>query len=283
MRGSVRHLVLGCSDGLIAAVAVWLAFLLRFDGQVPGTYTRQFGLVIPLFVGVRLISFWACGLYRVLWRYASLRELLLGGVAILAASVVLFVVDGATSAINLPRSIYVIEALLFASGSASVRVLARLRRNGRLAKRGSPRRTRVLIVGAGDAGAMLVQEFEKQPHLGVDVVGLVDDDVTKLNRNLSGVRVLGRRDQVGELVRRHRVDQIIIAMPSVPSHVIQETINLCEDTGAKLKILPPLPAMMVGNVKVQDVRDVQIEDLLRREPVKTDLSLVSGTCEAGVS
>src|SRR5690606_4625761 len=93
---------------------------------------------------------------------------------------------------------------------------------------------------------------------------------------LGGVRVLGRRDQVGELVRRYRVDQIIIAMPSVPQRVIQETINLCKDTGAQLKILPPLPALMVGHVRVQDVRDVQIEDLLRREPVKTDLSLISG-------
>src|SRR5690606_41800582 len=122
-------------------------------------------------------------------------------------------------------------------------------RSTRHAKKRMPRRTRVLSKGAADAGAMLVQECEKHPHRGVDVVGLVDDDVTKINRQLNGVRVLGRRDQVGELVRRYRVDQIIIAMPSVPQRVIQETINLCKDTGAQLKILPPLPALMVGNVR----------------------------------
>lgn len=268
--------MLSCLDGLIAAVALWLALVLRFDGRVPDTYTQQLTLVIPLFVCVRLVSFWVFGLYRVLWRYASVRELLVGGLAILAASIVLFVGDWLNPSVNLPRSVYAIEALLFALGAGSIRIFARLRRIIRPSKERTPRRTRVLIIGAGDAGAMLVQEFEKQPHLGVDVVGLVDDDVTKINRQLNGVRVLGRRDQVGELVRRYRVDQIIIAMPSVPQRVIQETINLCKDTGAQLKILPPLPALMVGNVRVQDVRDVQIEDLLRREPVKTDLSLISG-------
>lgn len=100
--------MLGCLDGLIAAVAVWLALVLRFDGRVPNTYTQQLTLVIPLFVCVRLVSFWVFGLYRVLWRYASVRELLFGGVAILAASIVLFLVDWMSSSINLPRSVYAI-------------------------------------------------------------------------------------------------------------------------------------------------------------------------------
>src|SRR5690606_67125 len=166
------------------------------------------------------------GLYRVLWRYASVRESLFGGGAIPAASIVLFVGDWLNPSVNLPRSVYAIEALLFALGAGSIRIFARLRPRIRPSQERTPRRTRVPTSGAGGAGAMLVQEFEKQPHLGVEVVGLVDDDVTKINRQLNGVRVLGRRDQVGELVRRYRVDQIIIAMPSVPQRVIQETINM---------------------------------------------------------
>jgi len=276
LRARVRHFVLACLDGLIAGAAVWLALALRFDGRIPASYNSQLTIIIPLFIGIRLVSFWMLGLYRVLWRYASIRELLFGGLAVVVGSIVLFVVDWVSPGVNLPRSVYAIEALLFAVGTGSVRVFVRLRRSMRLSNERANRRTRVLIVGAGDAGAMLVQEFEKLPHLNVDIVGLVDDDVTKINRHLGRVRVLGRRYEVAEIVRRYRVDQIIIAMPSVSQNVIQETINLCKETGAQLKILPSLPELMVGHVRIQDVRDVQIEDLLRREPVKTDLSLISG-------
>lgn len=275
MKSRVRHLVLGCLDALVGVMAVWLALYLRFDGRIPLAYSQQLPAVALLFVLVRLTALWFFGIYRSLWRYASVPELFRAAAAIVAGSAVLFALGNFSSLMDLPRSVYVIEALLFAFGTGGIRMLARLRRHG-LARHRAPHRTRVLIIGAGDAGAMLVREFERQPHLGIDVVGLVDDDVSKLNRRLGSVRVLGSREQVPELVQRLGVDQIIIAMPSVEPGIVQETINICKETGAQLKILPPLPELMTGHVRVQDVRDVQIEDLLRREPVRTDLSLISG-------
>ncbi len=138
------------------------------------------------------------------------------------------------------------------------------------------RHKRVLIVGAGDAGFMLVREFEQQPHLGVHVVGLVDDDVTKINRTMGGVPVLGRHAEIPDIVKRHAVERIIIAMPSAGADVLRETMAICRDTDAELKTLPPVGELVAGRVRAQDVRDVRIEDLLRREPVATDLSAISG-------
>ena len=121
-----------------------------------------------------------------------------------------------------------------------------------------------------------MREFENQPWLGVKVVGLVDDDASKMNRSLHGVRVVGRRSEIPSLVRKYQANQVIIAMPSAPPKVIQETIELCKKSEAQVRILPPINDMIAGKVRAQDVRDVDIEDLLRREPVRTDLEAIAG-------
>lgn len=170
------------------------AIFLRFDGNVPTQYLNQLSTAIPLFVAVRLASLWVFRAYSSLWRYATLREALSAMAGIGVGSVVLFTVAMTTSVMRLPRSVFAIEALLFSLFAAAPRFLVRWRR-ARLHKTTQRRAKPVLIVGAGDAGSMLVREFDRQPHLGAHVVGFVDDDVTKIGRELNGVRVLGPREK----------------------------------------------------------------------------------------
>lgn len=275
MRARLRHLVLMIMDAAFAAFAVWSALYLRFDGNVPNQYIVQLPTIVPLFIVVRLSTFWVFRAYSSLWRYATTRDAVSAVTAVGAGAAILFGIAQTTSLMTLPRSVFAIEALLFVVLAAAPRFYVRWRR-ARMQSAVGQRGTRVLIVGAGDAGAMLVREFEQQPHLGVHVVGFVDDDVSKINRELGGVRVLGRREQIPDIVKRKAIQRIIIAMPSVDPSVIRETMAICKETGAELKMLPPVAELMSGQVRAQDVRDVRIEDLLRREPVTTDLSAISG-------
>lgn len=275
MRARLRHTVLVSLDALAAVASLWAALWLRFDGFVPAGYVSQLPMATVLFVVLRLTSLAVFRAYGTLWRYATLREALSAAFAVFMSVFLLFMLGTTTSVLTLPRSIYVIEPLLFALFAGLPRLVVRWRRivlqrsEGRQGKR-------VLIVGAGDAGAMLVREFEKQPHLDIHIVGFIDDDETKIHHKLRGVPVLGNRAQIPDIVKRKKIQRIIIAMPSVTPSVMRETMAICKETRAELKMLPPLAELVAGQVRVQDVRDVQIEDLLRRDPVETDLSAISG-------
>lgn len=275
MRSRFRHVVLAGIDVCVIALALWTALLIRFDGEIPAVYLQALTTAAPLLIIVRLVTFYLFGLYRSLWRYAGVREVLAVIGAVISGTVVFYGLNWAFQLFNLPLSAYAIELMATTLGIGGVRLLVRLRRIVHSAAP-SERRTRALIVGAGDAGSLLVREFENQPWLGVKVVGLVDDDASKMNRSLHGVRVVGRRSEIPSHVRKYQANQVIIAMPSAPPKVIQETIELCKKSEAQVRILPPINDMIAGKVRAQDVRDVDIEDLLRREPVRTDLEAIAG-------
>lgn len=286
MQARIRHVVLACMDAAIAAFAIWMALRLRFEGNIPAIYAEQLGLAVPLFITVRLGALAAFRAYRSLWRYATMREAITAGFAVVAGSLVLFAFDRWMDWILLPRGVYVIEAMLFLIGAGIPRLAVRWRRArlqrgewgaGSLRGRSDAESgTRVLVIGAGDAGAMLVREAQQQPGLGLRIIGMIDDDESKLRREIGGVPVLGGREHILDIVKRGRVEQIIIAMPSVEPEIVREIVSICANTGVRLRTLPPLEEMISGRVRVQDVRDVRIEDLLRREPVATDLSAISG-------
>src|SRR5690606_26418533 len=158
-------------------------------------YWSQLPTIIPLFVVVRIASLWAFRAYTSLWRYATLREALAGGAGVALGSVLLFTLAMTTTVIRLPRSVFAIEEPLFAVGEGAPRVAVGWG-CAWIQTAAGQRGKRVLIGGAGDAGSRLVRGFERRAHLGVHVVGLVDVDVAKINRELGGVRVLGRRRDI---------------------------------------------------------------------------------------
>jgi FlaA1/EpsC-like NDP-sugar epimerase len=177
--------------------------------------------------------------------------------------------------VTIPRSIPIIFLLLALVATAAPRLLARFdtirqRKRARMS-RVSP----VLIVGAGDAGRLTAREFQQNPQLGMEVVGFLDDDLAKQALQIHGIPVLGTRYDLPLVVKRLQIEQVIIAMPVAPGKVIRELVATCEQVGVQTKILPGIYDLLGGKVGVTALRNVQIEDLLRRTPVQTDTAAVS--------
>ena len=273
-----RHYLL--FDLLVLAVAPTLAIGLRYDGfarlpHLADPLAIVTGLSMLMYIG----AFVRFGLYRRYWRAATIEELLLVCGAVLTGfglsfgSVVLGQVLGAIPA-SFPRSEPVIQALLLlilVSGSRfSLRFVRRASRPA-----AGPGAQRVLIVGAGFAGQWLVRDLQRHgAQLGLRPVGFVDDDPAKQRLRILNLPVLGNREALESLVKDHRVDQVVIAIPSVHGRVIREVVAACERAGVPVKTLPGLSAILNGTVLVSQIRKVEIDDLLRREPIHTDTGAV---------
>ena len=268
------------ADALLLALAWYLAFLVRFDQGVPLRYDGFLGVdVFAVVVGVQLAVFVAFGLYQHWWRYVSIRDMwraiLAVTVGAIAAVVIIYLwrpVDG----LSIPRgivAIYWLFALAFITG---VRLLARtlIERPGR--GRFVARGKEALIVGAGDAGQLIIREMLKTPRLGYTPIGLVDDDPRKRNMRLHGVRVLGTTDQLPRLLVDNRPDEVIIAIPSGAGEVRQNVVNACRDAGVPVKTLPGVHELITGDLSLsRQLREVQVEDVLGREAVELDIPSIA--------
>ena len=263
-------------DLAVVLVAYFVPLVLRFEGGVPHLYWTNFWRFLPAAAAIHLTANALTGLYGQVWRYASVpeaRRILLaaaaGGGCVLAANEVS---GGAVRA--LPLSVVAFGAVLTLLGGGAARLVGRLFAD-RPAGRPPQERSRVLIVGAGYAGAMVVKDLLRHPSLGLDPVALVDDDRRKLGRRLGGLPVLGGRDAIPELVRRLGVDQVLLAIPSATSELVREVAALAEEAGVALKVLPSVHETIGGRVTARDIRDLRIEDLLGRKQVETDLDAVA--------
>ena len=134
----------------------------------------------------------------------------------------------------------------------------------------------VLIIGAGDGGVLVARELRNHYRDEVHIVGFIDDDLKKQNKQIFGFPILGQRHSIPQVVREYRVEEVVIAMPSVKRSVLREIVAICQETHAKIKILPGVFDLIDGNVTVNEIRDVQVEDLLSREPVQLDLDGIAG-------
>lgn len=261
-----------------------LALILRLDSfQAVSRYVG--GLIVFTLVGlaVRLLVFWRAGLYNRYWRYASVDEIALIFLSVVVATATTavafyglrFLVLALLPAfadpladLSLPRSIPLIDGLLVltvvGSSRFSIRLIERWRHHTNLAGK------RVLIVGAGDAGRMIAREMQSNAQLGLEPVGFIDDDPNKQRMKIQGLPVLGDRGRIPQLVRAYRIGQAIIAMPTAPGKTIRLFAHLCEAAGVEVKTIPGIYELLSGHVSVSQIRDVEIEDLLRREPVHTD-------------
>jgi FlaA1/EpsC-like NDP-sugar epimerase len=261
-------------DVVSLAIIPFLALVLRLDGfsDVP-VYSQ--GLVIYTLIGmvVRLLIFWRSGLYERLWRYASIDEMVLITVTVLIASAVNAVVYFALRYIpfiefTLPRSVPFIDGLLSLLAIGGSRISVRLAEYW--SRRGLPSGKRVLIIGAGDAGVLIAREIQNNIQLNLDPVGFIDDDPAKQGMKIHGLRVLGTSADVPGLVREYHVTQAIIAMPTAPGKTVRRVVGLCAEAGVETKTIPGVYEMLSGRVRLNQIRDVDIEDLLRREPVKIE-------------
>jgi FlaA1/EpsC-like NDP-sugar epimerase len=270
-----RDTPLALLDASIVFAAYLVALVLRFDGRVPHLYWRHFRLFVLSAVVVYLLAHTIFGLYGRMWRYASVqeaRQLVLASV--LAGAVVVGLSQALGRTIRLiPLSAMILGATLSLMGFGAIRFQSRLF-GFRRRTSGEQDHSRVLLVGAGRAGAMVLKDILAHPSVGLRPVGVVDDDRRKIGRTLFGVPVLGTRGLIPVIVDRLQVDQVLLAISSATSDTVQNIAALCQEAKVPLKILPSVREIVGGRVTVRDIRDLRIEDLLGRQQVETDLDAV---------
>ncbi len=262
-------------DIVLIIAALYIALLLRFEGHVPPEYIDAFYILAPLSAMITIALLFCFKLYNRVWEYASLKEMIAIFKAALLSFMIFTVLSLGTPLPDLPRSVFMINGVLVFFFVASSRIYWRIFRDEILNRnRKAPAGRRCLIVGAGDAGAIVAKEIQQNHRLTLDVVGFIDDDPRKQGRILAGIPVIGYRTDIPELTLDRNIEEIIIAMPSASGSTIREIVKLAKKTSARLRILPGIYDSTAN--PVSSLRDIQMEDLLGREPVKTDLTEISG-------
>jgi FlaA1/EpsC-like NDP-sugar epimerase len=257
-----------------------LAFALRFEGFEWGAAQNWAAVIyiltsLPLKFGV----FWTVGLYRRLWRHAGVVEVekliaasVASGAACLLLGAVILPVSGITQS-RLPLSVLFLDALLTAATAALPRLAIRTMGRRRQRRRLEDAR-RALIVGAGAAGELIVKELLGHPQLGLNPVGFVDDDSAKHGHRMCDLPVFGSLDQIKDLVLQYDIEEVIIAMPRASGRIVRDVVRSALEAGARTRTVPGIYDIISGKVSVGALRQVEIQDLLRREPIVTDLELV---------
>lgn len=283
----IKRLYLGCYDIAAVALSGYLALLLRFDlnpNRIPPQYLEVLWATIWISMLVTVVVFTAFRLYSSLWTYAGTTEMMY----VLSACVVDALLNMVVILLNhreqeypLPRSYYVLFGVFLLAftfcGRYSYRGLRMIR-----ARRSGDRSVRknVLLVGAGSAGSALIKEIVNSRMVNKNLVGVIDDDPAKQGTFIHGIRVIGTREDIVRLASELAVDEIMIALPAASAKEIKDIVNICKETGCELKRLPGIYQLVNGEVSVSKLKEVDVNDLLGRDPVCVDLesimSYVSG-------
>ncbi len=278
MKRKLRASILIIPDIILINISLLTAYLLRFDVSwysIPQNFKDNIFHLALISTVVKLICFLAFRLYDSLWKYAGAYELTSIS---LAASIGNIIMLGYVflMQVSVPRSIFVIALFIDIILIGGIRLCYRVFR--RIIKGEIIRfkdQKRVLIIGGGDAGAIIIKELLSHGELKSKPVAIIDDDQMKYGRKINGVPIIGGRNMISETVTKRRIDEIIFAIPSAKRKDISEIFNICSETDCKVKILPSVSQLIDESVVMQKVRDVDIEDLLGRESVKLDIEEIS--------
>ena len=278
----MRRIILVLMDIFIVTAASFGALLVRFDfsiALVPEGYMNVLLRMVPIMVAAAIAIFSFFRLYSTLWFYAGATELIYLAVACVVdamVNAVLILLLNRQIEYPVPRSFYFFYGAL----------LLILMFIGRFSQRGiktlSNRRyqtekmKRVLIVGAGEAGNAIIKEIVNSKYVNMKIVGIIDDDKVKRGKFLHGVKVIGDRNDIVEAAETYDVDEIIIAMPTVSAMETKKILDICKQTGCELKRLPGMFQLVNGEVSISKLKDVDVNDLLGREPIKVDLDSIMG-------
>lgn len=249
-----------------------LAMMARFNTNVSGIPSVYFDAITGMAVYnilFTIVIIYICRLYNSIWRFASIKEILYIFVATMISTIANFLVYFGFS-IPIFRSYFPLYFLILFSFLFIERFSYRFVRAVYRKNFFSGLEKNILIVGAGDAGNLAIRELEMSNQLDARVVGVIDDDKKKHGTYIQGVKVLGDRNKIPDFVKKYNIDEIIIALPSVSKKNIKEIVNICQETSCKIKILPGIYQLVTGEVEVAKLRNIQIEDLLGREPVNAN-------------
>lgn len=259
----------------LVPLGYWLSFLLRFDAAVPERYLALLWLTLPYLLVLRLSAFALFGLNRSRLRHSSNEDLVSLTKAITVSSAFFLLTLWLTGQLRaMPRSMLLLDwavaILLFGGFRFGVRAL----RESLLCRRGTAARKRTLVIGAGSSAANFLHSHRSGLIYGIHPVGLVDDDPEKRRLRIHGIPVIGSTADIGHLVRRRRIQLLVIAIPSATREQMQRIVEHCTKSGAEFKIIPSLQDLLDGRTRPHHLREVEMEDLLGRHAVKLDLEAI---------
>ncbi len=281
----VRYILLG--DIFLAIVSIFAAYSIRLELiSIFPTYQRSLLWMLGISVVVKPIVYFLFGMYRRIWRYASIRELVLIIISVTSASMVvalaMIALFASRAFYGFPRSVLIIDwllsILLVGALRFSSRLLAELKarrmgyRHGNLPKA-------ILIVGAGEAGVMVVKELRKNPQLDAIPVGFLDDDPEKQKNQIQGVNVIGTLSDLDRVLKVRQIDEVVISIPSAAGSIIREVTKTCQENQVPFRTMPGIYELLDGKINFSRLREVNIDDLLRREPTQINYEVLGTSLE----
>lgn len=270
-----RKIFLVILDIIVINLCYYLGFLLKFDWQIPARYWEMYMKWIIPIVLTKIVVFALFGLYRVMWRYADFKELFRIFMAIVVANVLTagFLIS---MSVGFPRSVMALVFVIDVFFVTGTRYLSKARKN-LVFSIPVDRLKRVLIIGAGDAGVLVLNELKKHKELGYKVVAFIDDDKNKMGTEILGIPVVGGKEKIISAISNYRIDEVILAMPSANREIQKDISDICSKLSMKIKIIPGMYELIDDQkLNIRDLRDVEIGDLLGRDEVKLDQEVLNG-------
>lgn len=269
------------ADSFLILGSLYASFWLRFDGAIPKQYLFNFFYYLPLTLILKLALLLYYGMYNISWRFFGLKELikLFSAVSFSSFAIAIFLFFFKTYAPfqGFPRSVLLLDFIFTLGFIGTLRISKRaikeyVHKTGKL-KRG---RIKTLIIGAGSAGAQIAKEMLNNKTSKYFPVGFIDDDPAKQRLSIHGIKVLGRREEIPGVLKSNSIDEVLIAIPSSSSKKIRQIVEIIRNSkeAKKIKILPGIMDFVDGNIALSDIQEIQVEDLLGREPVEIDYSAI---------
>jgi FlaA1/EpsC-like NDP-sugar epimerase len=277
MKALARKITLALLDGFLITVSFYLATVIKYGNTLPGYSLKQWLILWFCLIGIAILCNYFTNLYRSLWQYASINELLYILSSGFLTGICFYSI---TYLINLKLSysvyflIIVFDTVFLGLSRIGYRILRRAYRI--FSTPAGKERKKTMIIGAGYTGVMVIRELRRHPELGLVPVALIDDDTLKHGAKVMGVKIYGGKRKIAETAAKLGIDEIILAIPSAPKKVQADILNECKKTKCKLRIVPAIYKLLNEEVTIKDIRDVQIEDLLGREPVKFGIENICG-------
>ena len=275
----VRRIFLVITDIILINGSVFLSLIMRFEiniASVPEEYIQKYIVNVIPFTIVTLIIFWCFRMYHSLWQYASIAELYKIVEACVVAELAHLCVTSFMGWM-LPRSCYFTSGVFLIVAMSASRFMYRLLRQLINEYRHTSEQLKIMIIGAGEATSVLMREISNSRYLdNSKVVCIIDADLGKVGKYIRGVKIVGTRDHIKEYARYYDIDEIIFAIPSASTKDKREILNICKETSCNLKILPGVYQMVDGEINIKDLRNVDVLDLLGRDPVKVDIESIMG-------
>jgi FlaA1/EpsC-like NDP-sugar epimerase len=271
-----KQLIVAFIDAVLILVSLCLSYILRFNSLDLSDHLHQILSILPLFLAVRLALFASMGLYRGMWRFTGMRDLVaLIKAVTFSSGLVVALLFLAFRLEEFPRSVFVIDWFVFLVLSGGSRFAYRMYREGLLDQGiGQESAKKVLIVGAGRAGEMLLRELLGNYRIDYLPIGFVDDNRKKRSMTIHGYSVMGNTRDIPRIVKKYHVEEVFLAIPSASGAAKRRIMLTCKSAGVKSKTLPAVGEILKGAIKVSALREFRIDDLLGREPVRLNTTWI---------